>query len=295
MAAISGMTLAQWDDLIDSEYIGRRAALAVSTPITYQLIANPIDISMQPTRTYAHVLRSHGTAATGVTETDAATSASVTSTEATVATTMVTKLTFVSYQAQGASVVDTAAAAIDFVVNACKLYIDDAFHGLSSSAANTIGSNATTMDLDNWVTMLTTYAGQAKNASGRAFVCSVDGSRDIQTEVLTSGAAILGSAAAAEKLFGAANTSMQGMASYMIGDVPVVITDEIPAADTTGWGNYFTTIGAENGALGLVVKRGIWVEMFTDITRGGIYFAGRADVGVGILDDNRCLQVVSKT
>jgi len=295
MAAISGMTLAQWDDLIDSEYIGRRAALAVSTPITYQLLANLIDLSGQPTRTYAHVLRSHGTAASAVTETDEATTANVTSTETTVAATRVVKATFVSAQTAGASVYPAAAAAIDFVVNACKLYIDDAFHALSSSMANSIGDNATTMDLDNWVTMLATYAGQARNAPGKAFVCAVDGIRDLQQEILTSAAAILGSDAAASSLFqGASSASMQGV-QFMIGQIPVVVSDEIPAADTTGWGNYLTTIGQENGALGLVVKQGVQVEMTPWPLRQGVYFIGCADVGVGILDDNRCLQVISKT
>lgn len=295
MATINGMTLTQWDDLIDSEYISRRVRYAVDTPKTYRFIANVIDISGAPTRTYAHPLQSHLTAATAVSETDEDATANVTSTEATISATRVMRSTFVSRQTAGASVWSTSDAAIDAVSRACQLYIDDAFHGLSASASNTIGDNATTMDLDNWVTMLSTFAGNAKNAMGqRVFVCAVDGLRDLQQEIMTSAAAILGSSEAASQLFGgAASASAMGV-QFMIGNVAVVSTDEIPAADTTGWGNYLTTTGADGG-LGLVVKEGIRVDTTPWPLRQGMYFVGSADVGVGILEQAQLLEVISKT
>ena len=295
MAAINGLTLSQWDDLVDSEWISQRVNMAVDTPKTYTVIANVIDIGGRSTRTYAHPLQSHGTAASSTTESDLVTTSNTTSTEVTVGVTLVDKATFVTVQAAGASVWDTTGAAVDFVTRACRLYIDDAFHALSSSMSNTIGDNATTMDLDQWVTGRTTFMAQAKNPGASVFVAAVDGFRDLSSEIMTSTAAILGSDRAAAELFGSAAGAMAQGVVTTIGGIPVIVTDEIPAADTTGWGNYFTTIGSGDGALGLVVKSEISVVMKPEPLRHGSYFIGSCDVGVGILDDARCLQVVSKT
>ncbi len=281
---------------IDSEFINNTLMLAVQTPKIYSALAKFVTLAPGQSRTYTHVLRSHLAAAAAVTESDEVAATALADSQLQVSVSLVASAVFLTDQAKGASVLGPNAQTADGMmraVDAVRLYIDDAFHGLSSSMTNTMGSNATTHDMTNWNQMLATYASQAKNVDQVAFVGHPDAARDLGEDIFTSAAAILGNDSASQLFGQAAGGFRQGM-RYQIGNVPVFSSDEIPTADTTGWGNYLTSVG-DDGALGVVVKHEVDFAAWREPKRFGDWLIAWADVGIGILDQSRCLEVISKT
>lgn len=297
MAAVTNATTITTNtNLIDSEFISKSLNLAVQTPKIYRQIAKPVMLGPGESRVYTHVLRSHLAAAAAVTETDEVGATALADSQIQVTVALVASAVMLSDQAKGSSVLmpnGQTADAIGRAADAVTLYLDDAFHGESANMTNTMGSNAATHDMLNWNTMLATYSAQAKNVDNVAFVGHPDAARDLGEDIFTSAAAILSNDTAGQLFGQAAGGFRQGL-RFMIGNVPVFSTDEIPVADTTGWGNYLTSVG-DDGAVALVSKVGLEATSWREPKRFGDWLIAWTDAAVGVIDQARCLEVITKT
>lgn len=277
---------------IDSEWIARQLRVAVETPFVHEFCVGMQDLSPYSTRTYAHPILSRMTAATAYNEGDEFSSTAMATTETTIDVDMVYKATFLTPQASGATVMDAAAAAVRNVVDAVRQKVENDVIGLSSSMSNTVGSNAQTFDLDFWNTSLTTFRAQAKSPQAAVAVLHPDAVRDLHGDLVTSNAALFGSAfgpPAADATGGV----RQGARAVLDG-LPLYETDAIPAADTTGHGNFITEVG-NNPGLMLVVKMPIMVRIDEPADAYGAWIAATSDYGTAITDQNRALQCISRT
>jgi hypothetical protein len=277
---------------IDSEWIARQLRLAVETPFVGESVVGYVDLSPMSTRTYAHPLLSRMTAAAAYAEGDEFSSTTMATVEQTIAVGMVSKSTFLTPQARGATVLDSAAAAVRNVVDAVRQKIENDIIGLSSSMSNTIGTNAQTFDLDYWNTCLTTFRAQAKSPNMAAAVLHPDAVRDLHGDLVTANAALFGSSfgpPAADATGGV----RQGARAVLDG-LPIYETDAVPVADTTGWGNFIVETGANPGLM-LVVKQALSLKIDSPANALGEWVNCHSDYGTGIVDSNRCLQCVSRT
>jgi len=277
---------------IDSEWIARQLRVAVETPFVSEMIVGMTDLSPMSTRTYAHPILSRMSAAGAYNEGDDFFFNDTATTETTIDVDMVYKATFLTPQASGATVLDSAAAAVRNVVDAVRQKIENDTIGLSSSMSNTIGSNAQTFDLDFWNTSLTTFRAQAKSPASAAAVLHPDAVRDLHGDLVTSNAALFGSAfgpPAADATGGV----RQGARAVLDG-LPLFETDAVPVADTTGWGNFIVELG-NNPGLMMVVKAPVMVRIDEPADAYGAWIAASADYGVAIVDQSRALQCVSRT
>ncbi len=294
MATVSNASnLSALDDIVDSEFISRNVRLAVRTPMTFEGVVKLVDFSTVSSRTYAVPKSAELAAASALTETDEVDSAALTITEATVSTALVEQSTFLSDQARGASIWDSAGLAIQEVANAVRRKIDDDVHALATSMTNTIGSNAQAMDFANWSTVLSTFRAQTKFSNGSvAAVMHPDAIRDLHADLLANAGGIYGSAFGpqAQALLAGTNQGARGVLDGVI----LWETDSIPLSDTTGHGNYMCVTGDAEGALCLVVNRGTLVEPWREPKRQGIWYIGTADFGVGIGDQDRCLEFITQ-
>lgn len=277
---------------IDSEWIARQLRVAVETPFVSEQIVGMVDLSPMSTRTYAHPILSRMTAAASYGEGDEFSSTTMATVEQTIAVGMVIKSTFLTPQARGATVLDSAAAAVRNVVDAVRQKVENDTIGLSSSMSNTIGTNAQTFDLDYWNTSLTTFRAQAKSPQMAAAVLHPDAVRDLHGDLVTANAALFGSSfgpPAADATGGV----RQGARAVLDG-LPIFETDAVPVADTSGWGNFILEMG-NNPAIMMVIKEAISLKVDSPADALGDWIAAYADYGVGIVDQNRCLQCVSRT
>ena len=294
MATVSNPSdLTALDDIIDSEFISRNVRLAVRTPMTFQGVVKMIDFTNVSSRVYAVPKSAELAAASALTETDEVDSAALTITEATVATALVEQSTFLSDQADGATIWDAANLSITEVANAVRRKADDDVHALSNSMGNSIGSNAQAMDMANWNVLLTTFRAQTKFSNGPiAAVMAPAAIRDLRGDVLENAAGVYGTSFGTEALdaLGGTNQGARGMLDGVI----LWETDSIPAADTSGKGNYMCVTGDAEGALCMVVNSPTRVIGWREEKRFGVWYIGSLDFGVGIGDDDRCLQFITQ-
>ena len=294
MAVVSNPTdLTALDDIIDSEFISRNVRLAVRTPMTFAGVVKLIDFTQVSSRDYAVPKSSELTAAATLTETDEVDSEAISLSEATIATALVQRSTFLSDQARGASIWDAAAISITEVVNAVRRTLDNDTHALSNSMSNSIGNNAQAMDFQNWSAVVAAFRAQAKFSNGPvAAVMHPAAIRDLHSDLLANSAGVYGSAFGPE-----ARAVLEGVnqgARGLLEDVILWESDAVPAADTTGVGNYMTVTGPAEGALCLVANREVGVELWREPKRQGTWYIGTADFGVGIADQDRCLQFITQ-
>jgi len=277
---------------IDSEWIARQLRVAVETPFVSELIVGMTDLSPYSTRTYAHPILSRMSAAGAYNEGDEFSSTAMATTETTIDVDMVYKATFLTPQASGATVLDAAAAAVRNVVDAVRQKIENDTIGLSSSMSNTVGSNAQAFDLDFWNTSLTTFRAQAKSPAAAVAVLHPDAVRDLHGDLVTSNAALFGSAfgpPAADATGGV----RQGARAVLDG-LPIMETDAVPVADTTGWGNFIVELG-NNPGLMMVVKMPVMVRIDEPADAYGSWISASADYGVAVVSQDRALQCISRT
>ena len=71
-------------------------------------------------------------------------------------------------------------------------------------------------------------------------------------------------------------------------------TDAVPVADTSGWGNFILEMG-NNPAIMMVIKQAITIKIAEPADALGSWVSSVCDYGVGIVDQSRCLQCVSRT
>lgn len=293
MAIATPTTTTALTNWIDSEWIQNQLKLAVATPFVGEQIVGMVDLSGQSTRTYAHPILSRMSAASAYAEGGEFTSTPMATTEQTISVGYVLESTFLTPHARGATVLNSAAAAVQNVVDSVRQKSENDVLGLSSSLSNTTGSNATNNTLSNWSAVLTTFRAQAKSPNMVAAVMHPDAVRDLHADATgTNNAALFGSAMGpeVERLFGSAAQGARGV----LDGVMIYESDAIPVADTTGWGNIMTEIGS-NAALVMVVKTPITLKIDEPADALGDWIAAYTDYGVGIVDQNRALQFITRT
>lgn len=296
MAAVSNATtIAALTEVINSELIPSAYAVAVNTPYLASVLAREIPLSGAGTRTLAYPIFPKVAAASALTETDEVDSVQVTPSETTISATLVEQSTFLSRQSMGASVVDSVGLCTNRVLDAIWEKRDDDLVGLSASMTNSIGDNATTNDISNYNAVMTAFRAQAKAPGMVGMVLHPDAARDLNASAISSGAPFFGGQLG-QSLNQATMGANQGFRQVTMDGITVFISDRVPTADTSGWGNFVFELG-ESNPLGYVPAQdgAPRVEAEWWQTRQGWWFTATADYGVGILDQARCLEFISKT
>ncbi len=294
MAAVSGLTgLTVIDDIVNSEWISQTVHAATENPYLYNSICKTIPISQ--TRTYAHPIWAEMAAAAAVTESDEVGSTALSSSEVTVSPALNAKATFVSDQALGAGVLDVLSLAANRVIGATRRKIDNDALALATSITSSAGSNATTNDVSNLNTAITAFRTVVKgNLSGSAVaVMHGDALRDLGEDAVNTDNALFGSAVG-ENLF-AGTQQVQAGQFAQFGKVSLVSHDGMPVGDTTGWTNMIIDAGGMDCLLGLVVTRGIRLDLWREPKRFGTWVIASSDHATGILDQNRGHAFITKT
>lgn len=296
MAAVSNSSkLSSLAEVINSELISAMVNVAVNTPFLYRALARPISLSGASTRTYAHPIFPKLAAAAALTETDEVDSAEVTPSESTITAALVEQSTFLSKQARGASVVSAVELCVNRVIDSVMTKKDTDIVGLSASMTNAIGDASTTFNIANYNTVMTTFRAQAKSPGMSGLVLHTDAARDLNASAIASGAPFW-SGRLGQALNESTMGSNQGFRQVTADGVAVFISDRIPVADSTGWGNFIFEMGPNN-PLAIVTAQGgeEAVETWYEQKRQGWWITGVADYGVGILDQSRALECISKT
>lgn len=294
MAVVTTPTkLSSLDEIINSELISSMLNLAVNTPFLYSSGGRTISIEGAATRTYAHPTFPKLAAAAALTETDEVGSVEITPSETTTSTTLVAQATFLSDQAAGASILNAAQLAVNRCVDAVRTKIDNDWCGLSASASNSQGDNSVTHSITNHDSVMVAVRAQMKAPGVVGHVIHPDAARDLNASAHSGGAPFWATGDGVA-LAGAVKGPNQGMWRATNDGAMVAISDRIPTADTSGWGNIAFEMGAAN-PLAIVLKRNIMVETWREVKRQGVWFVATADYGAGILDQSRCYEFITKT
>jgi hypothetical protein len=295
MAAISNATDAtSTTHHTNSELISRALALAVQPPHVWQQVVSLVDLRGANTAQYAHPIFDQLSAATAYTETDEVSSSEITRTQATVTTAEYAVATFLGDRGSRLSLMAEDAVAVERLVDACQQEIDVAVLTLSASMTNTQGDNATVNTVVNFNSVIANFRIQIGSAMSRPVMCMAPAAiRDLHEDSATNAAAIYGSLIGVQ-LHEATGGTNQGM-RRSFGGVDIVESNHVVAGDTTGKSNFITLAGSINEAA-LVVPMGkdIMVEPGRVAERIGTWLVASYEKGAGIVDNNRCLEFITR-
>lgn len=301
MAAVTNATrTTELTEVIDSEWISRRMDMEAATPMTAEQIVRLVNATTINSNVVTIPIGANqvGSAAS-ITETDeAAMVVNEIDSEVNLTMANVGLSSFVSDQAQQLSIWRAWGLAVQNGVHSIRDKIDEDVLGLSTSITASIGDNATNNDLNNWNTILTTFETQnATPGLPLATVLHPDAFRDLHASILTTSAALLGSAFGEQ-----ARGQSQGHQGRkgMLDGVAFFTSDNIPADDTTGWGNILVTTptsvgGEDGGALAVAVWKDIGGEKDRSPRRSGDELTTTAWYAVGIAKQTDALNYITQT
>lgn len=282
---------------ITPEMIDQQLALAVADPFVGEFIVRIVDMSDDPTRTFTHPLLERIAASTAHADADQYAFTAMSTSQEQIALGMISSEIMVPFSITGvpgrsgpSTVVPPILAATTNVVDANRQKMENDILGVTFS--NTTGGNATVNDFQNWITVKQVFRSQAKNPMGVAVVMHDDAIRDMELDIAGTGNSIFASeyGERAQAMFGPVAKGYRGM----LDGIMVFETGAIPTADTSGWGNIMTEIGRDAG-IGLAIKAPP-TPIIKDANDGHGYFVTSvADYGADILDQDRCLQFITRT
>ena len=280
--------------LINSEFITATLHTAVATPFVHEAAVVGVDMSGRATGTYAHPHISRMSAASAYSEGGEFSSTALSFVNDTTALGYVLQSTFVpeAVITRGITAESALAAAVNRVVDSVMQKMENDTMGLSSSLSNSTGSTATTNDLDNWNSVLTSYRAQSKSVNGATAFLHPDAIRDLHQDIVTSYAGLLGSSWGVDAA-GTTGGVRQGLRAFLDG-VLIYETDAIPAS-STGWANFITSPDPANPGLVMPMSQPIRVRAQEPADALGVWVAAYADYGVGIGEEARSLRFVTRT
>lgn len=304
MAAVTNATrTTEMTETIDSEWIDRMVQRVAETPLVAMQVVRVINAMGATSSVWTIPLAANqvGDAAT-ITETDqAATAVNEFDSEVSLTVANIGISSFVSDQVKQRSTWSAMALAIRNGVHSVQDKLDEDVLSNSTSITTSIGSNATTHDLDNWNTVLTTF--ETQNATPGLPLASVwhpDAFRDFHSSIITTSAALLGTAFGED-----ARAQMQGRQGFkgVLDGVSVFTSDNIPADDTTGWGNILVTTpssmgGGDGGCLAAAFWKGVGAEAARGsdgARRSGDWLVTTSWYATGINKQSDGLNFITKT
>lgn len=304
MAQLTGRTdLTALDDYIFAELIQSRLSRAVQTPYVGMGICL-VDVIDGPSRAKAYPILSQIAAAAAVSETDDVGYTALASQEQVVTATLKASAAAVSDQAQGASIIDSYAAAADRVIDACMNKIDDDVLALITSISASQGNNAVVNDFENYQSVMAAVRALMKAPNAVAYVAHPDQMRDLRQDMATNGAGLFGSAYGAQLAAQLGGVQQGAKGAAIEPGVFLFETDGVPAGDSTGWAGAVVEIGLDAGLVmayvpriaGVTMEGGLMsIERDRIVERFTEQIVASTDYGVAIRDQNRCYKFISRT
>jgi len=286
-----------WTNYIDSEMIDRQLSLAVADPFVGEFIVRVINMAADTSRTFTHPLLERIAASTAHADADQYSFTAMSTSQEQIACAVYSSEIMVPFSVTGvpgrngpSTVVNPLLGAVTNVVDANRQVMENAILGVTLS--NTAGDNATTNDFQNWATVKQVFRSQAKNPQGVAAVLHDDAIRDLELDLGSNAAALFSTdyGARSQEMFGPVAKGYRGM----LDGIMIFESGAIPVADTSGWGNVMTEIGSEAG-IGLAVKAPP-TPIVKDANDGhGFFVTSVCDFGADVLDQDRCLQFITRT
>ena len=253
-------------------------------PTIYQLGVIRVDLRGRNSDTYRHTLRDQIARATTLAETDEVVSTEITRAHAEVSTDMKAVATFVSDQADVRSLWAEGVSAIEELTRSCARAIDLEFVNTATGFSAPIGDAATAHTVQNLVELFTTWRARVGSTSSKPLLCMHgDAMRDLQQDAVSNAAAWFGTEMGVQ-LHDATNGLNQGVVTTF-GGVDMVVSDDMPVGDTTGWSNMMIARGDQEGVITMPFEHPIEVEMWREPKRKGTWFIGTVNYGVGEVND----------
>lgn len=289
--------------LADSIYayvIGQAIAATLAVPIGYNLFVFVKDIGMDPTSTWRSIVRDDITDAIAVAEADDVTDASMTDSKVDISVDTVARSVLVTYEASSSTILGLAeiAEAARQVTMAVRRKMDTLlWTDTTPNLTNESGDNTTELTYDQFVSFALEAQTQWNDSPppGSRMRAAIHSGpfgvlvNDMVTSQNSIFASTFGGATA-----GAAIAAMGSGGLKNIAGVETLVTDRIPAADTTGKGNVFCMVGGEVGScFGLAVKWGIQGEQRTTEKKLADRYLGHARIGFGILRQELGLKAIT--
>jgi len=295
MAAISNATLvADVAENINAEWIAQEMRFAAQNPHIYEDLVYKVDLMGRNTATYSEPIADELTAATSLTATDEVVAQKTARADLTVGIAPWGTAVFLDYETVRRSMWDEFALAIDRLTGACKRKIDNATLALASSISNTIGNASTVHSMSNFETVMTAWRAQVGASRSRPIMVQHgDATRDLGQEVVTSSAALMGSAVGVQ-LKDAVGHVGQGV-RRSIGNVDLIDTDNVVAGDTTGWANFMVLNNPMEHAFALPYEQPILIEIDHAPRRRGWWVVASVVFGVGITQQDYALGYTTRT
>lgn len=277
-------------DSIAPFVFGAAVGQAVRVPLTYNFLVFVKDIGTDPTNTWRSTSRPDIDDAIVVAEAGDVTDAAMTDDKVDISVQTIARSVLVTYEAQWSTFVNEIAQGGAQVSMACRRKIDAlVLTDTTPNLTNEQGNNTAPMTYAQHIS----FAMQARAQwhqnpqPGSVLRCAMHPGpfealvHDMVTNKNSIFAATFGSTQVGDVM-----ASMSAGARHAIGGVETLVTNRIPAGDTTGKGNIYVLVGGETGScLGLAVKKGVTPELRGTerklATRGIAY----ASVGAGIIRD----------
>lgn len=294
-------TLASLGDSINAVIISKALGQAVAIPLTYNFAVYVKDISGEATNTWRSTMRPDIEDAIAIAEAADVTDDEMTDEKEEISVGTIARSVLVTYEVGGATILGRGgelAEGTRQVTMACRRKIDSLlWTDQSPNLENTSGDNTVGMTYAQFVSFAMEAQVQWKDNQPqgsvlRAFLHSGP-FRHLVNDMITSEASIFAATFGSQNA-GAALAAMGNGGMKNIAGVETLVTDRIPAADTSGKGNVFCLVGGETGScFGLAVKWGVKPEMRPTEKKLADRMIGSARVGVGILRQEYGLQAIT--
>jgi hypothetical protein len=289
--AIAGVTNASVvADSTLTESINAAVRFGVQSPFLYQDFVY-MPPTLVGTKRWSIPIFANLTRSASYTESDTVTAQALAPTAVDVDCAGFATAVYLSDLATAVSAVPLVPTAVEALMRSYNLGLETDALGLVSSMTNTTGSSATTFDVANFVAVSSAFRAQAKSCSVEPLmVLSESAKRDLQGDVMASGASILSSIGAG--LNAALSVQNQGQWVSFNG-FRIASTSEVPTV-SSGKGNFITQMGPNEFALGLAfcMEGRIVPALLPQAV--GMYLVASDAHGVGIADQSRCYRFITK-
>jgi hypothetical protein len=253
-------------------------------PVVYRLGALTVPLIGTNSNNYRHTLGDQVGVAVTLAETDEVTSTELTSSHVEVSTETKAIATFISRQNNRRSIWSDMARAARELTSACARAIDADFLALATGFSSPIGNNAQVMTVENLVELQTTYRSRTGSTMERPLlVMHGDTMRDLHSDSVKNGAPWFGTELGVQ-LHNATGGINQAQVTTF-GALDMVVTDGIPAGDTTGWSNMMIARGLQEAAIAMPFEQDIQLETWYEAKRQGWWVIATVDYGMGEVND----------
>lgn len=293
MAIANATTATTVADATLTEVINREMRMGADSPDLF-----PDFVFMPPTlmnsKRWSPSVWANLSASSSYTETDTVVAQALTPTAVDIDTSLYATGVYLGDWANKLAVVPMVPGAVQALMKACWRRFETDCLALSASMSNSIGSAATAMTVDNFVTVATSHRSLGKRCSAKpVMVLSEAARRDLHSDSMKNGGGIYGSVIGVQ-LHDAVSGANQGEWVEW-GGFRIASTDLIPTADTTGKGNFVVHLAPQEYALGLAFSLDVQIEPARKAEAVGLYLIAAHAHGAGIVEQARALRFITRS